>query len=215
MNISDSPKSVSGIFDIDMKNFDLEKVRGNIEMQNLLYTSEGKPDYRIDGVFLKVDTLEDGGQHILLESEVLSAEVTGSKAVKKIPVVLQDYLWRTYPSFMPLLSKKSYQHSQDSILADYRIDMEKIEGRINRTTEKDQLDLLNKCLLHLEKEQPLCSIECNQMESEILKELSPHSYKPIIQIEGEHDINQVIKLVLQKTKNMFFYTSYESDSKRV
>ena len=101
---------------------------------------------------------------------------------------------------------------KDSLLDILIIDMEKIEGRINRTSEKNELDLLNKCLLHLEKEQPLCNLEYNKEESEILKELSPHSYKPIIQIDEESDINHIIEIVLQKTKNMFFYTSGPSES---
>ena len=158
LNISDSPKTVSGIFDIDMKNFDLEKVRGNIEMQNFLYTSEGKPDYRLDGVYLQVDTLVDGGQHVLLESEFLNAELTGSKAIKKMPVILQDYLWRTYPTFMPLLSKNDYEHSQDSLLADYRIDMDIKDTRGLMKLLHDDLGEIKNTNLHFDYRGDLDSI---------------------------------------------------------
>ena len=52
------------------------------------------------------------------------------------------------------------------------LDMDKVEGRINRTADKDEINLLKKCLLHLEKEEPLCNLEYNTVESKILKELS-------------------------------------------
>ncbi len=44
---------------------------------------------------------------------------------------------------------------------------------------------------HLEKEQPLCNMEYNKIESEILKTLSFYSYKPVIQIHGECDVNNI------------------------
>tara|TARA_B100001750_G_C15356484_1_gene519949 strand:- start:205 stop:894 length:690 start_codon:yes stop_codon:yes gene_type:complete len=92
------------------------------------------------------------------------------------------------------------------------LDMDKIEGRINRAINQDETKLLNKCLLHLEKEQPLCTLEYSKEESEILKELSPYSYKPVIQINDENNINNIIKTLLDKTGNMFFYTSGPSES---
>ena len=92
------------------------------------------------------------------------------------------------------------------------LDMDKIEGRINRAIHQDETKLLNKCLLHLEKEQPLCTLEYSKEESEILKELSPYSYKPVIQINDENNINNIIKTLLDKTGNMFFYTSGPSES---
>ena len=101
---------------------------------------------------------------------------------------------------------------KDSLLDILILDMDKIEGRLNRATDKDEMDLLNKCLLHLEKEEPLCTLQINDTENEILKELSPHSYKPVIQIEGEYEINIIIELVLKETANMFFYTSGAAES---
>ena len=101
---------------------------------------------------------------------------------------------------------------KDCLLDILILDMDKIEGRLNRATEKDEIDLLNKCLQYLEQEQPLCGLEFNDIENEILKELSPHSYKPIIQIEGGYEINHIIETVLKETHNMFFYTSGPTES---
>ena len=101
---------------------------------------------------------------------------------------------------------------KDSLLDILILDMDKIESRINRIADKDEMDLLNKCLLHLEKEEPLCTLNFNDAENKILKELSPHSYKPIIQIEGGYEINNIIEIVLKETSNMFFYTSGASES---
>jgi len=49
-------------------------------------------------------------------------------------------------------------------------------------------------------------------ESEIVNVLAPHSIKPIIQINDDSDINNIIEVVLEKTANMFFYTSGPSES---
>ena len=101
---------------------------------------------------------------------------------------------------------------KENILDILILDMDKIEGRLNRSVDKNETDLLNKCLLHLEKEEPLCTLQFNDSENEILKELSPYSYKPVIQIEGDYEINNIIERVLKETANMFFYTSGATES---
>ena len=96
---------------------------------------------------------------------------------------------------------------KDSLLDIIILDIDKIESRLNRIADQDEINLLNKCLSHLENEEPLCTLEFNHAENEILKELSPHSYKPIIQVGEEYELNMIIETVLKETKNMFFYTS--------
>ena len=51
--------------------------------------------------------------------------------------------------------------------------MDKIEGRLNRAANQNEMDLLNKCLLHLEKEEPLCALQFNDSENEIYKLIDP------------------------------------------
>ena len=48
------------------------------------------------------------------------------------------------------------------------LDMDKIEGRLNRAVDKNETDLLNKCLLHLEKEEPLCTLQFNDSENRLV-----------------------------------------------
>ena len=101
---------------------------------------------------------------------------------------------------------------KENILDILILDIDKIEGRMNRTADKEELDLLKKCLQHLEEEEPLCNMECDNSESEILTTVSLCSYKPIIHVDGEYDINNIIEIILEKTSNMFFYTSGPSES---
>ena len=101
---------------------------------------------------------------------------------------------------------------QDSLLEILILDMDKIEGRINRATDNNEISLLKKCLSHLENEQPLYTMIFNDTESSILKELAPYSYKPIIQVGNQYDINNIIKIILKETSNMFFYTSGPSET---
>ena len=92
------------------------------------------------------------------------------------------------------------------------LDMEKIEGRMGRAEDDNEKKLLEKCLNHLEKEQPLCNMEFNNSEIEMLKTLSPYSYKPIIEVTDEYNVNDIIVSVLTETSNMFFYTSGAAES---
>ena len=124
---------------------------------------------------------------------------------------------KTTPFFVEFL-KDEYSDAdaivinEDSLIEILILDMDKIEGRINRVIDKEEIALLKKCLSHLEKEQPLCNMEFNNMESTILKELAPDSYKPIVQVGEEYNINNIIEIILRETSNMFFYTSGPSES---
>ena len=139
------------------------------------------------------------------QDKILTALANKDKP-KKISPFFVEFLKNEYLNIDAIAVHKEY------LLDILILDMEKIEARINRVADKDEINLLNKCLLHLEKEQPLCNLEYNTVESEILKELSPHSYKPVIQISGEYNINGIIENILEKTSNMFFYTSGASES---
>jgi len=122
------------------------------------------------------------------------------------------------PFFIEFL-KDEYIHSNailihnNSLLDLLILDIEKIEKKINRATEDIEINLLNKCLEHLEKEQPLCNLKYNDIENNMLKELSPHSFKPIIQMNEQCNLNEIIKTILTQTNNMFFYTSGSSESR--
>ena len=134
-----------------------------------------------------------------------------------IELAAKDNPKKISPFFVEFL-KDEYLNSdaivvhKDNLLDILILDMDKIEGRINRATDKDEINLLEKCLLHLEREQPLCNMESNNSESEILTTFSLSSYKPVIQVAGEYNINNIIKIVLEETSNMFFYTSGPSES---
>ncbi len=92
------------------------------------------------------------------------------------------------------------------------LDMEKIEGRLTRLSDKEEEALLLKCMEKLEQEIPLCDVEFNDEGRKMLKTISPHSLNPIVKIEGSEDVNTIIALALEKANYMFFYTSGPSES---
>ena len=139
------------------------------------------------------------------QDDILIALANKDKPKKVSPFFI-EFLKNEYSNIDAIAVHK------DCLLDILILDMEKIEGRINRIDNDSEISLLNKCLLQLEKEEPLCDLDFIASESEILKELSPHSFKPIIQINKEYNTNNVIKSVLEKTANMFFYTSGVSES---
>ncbi|MBF0276903.1 MAG: DUF933 domain-containing protein [SAR324 cluster bacterium] len=99
-----------------------------------------------------------------------------------------------------------------SILDLLILDMEKIETRINRLTDEGDRVLMEKCLEHLENETPLCDVEFNEEERSLLREIAPHSFKPVLALKEETDVNTIIDLALEKANLMFFYTSGPDES---
>lgn len=92
------------------------------------------------------------------------------------------------------------------------MDIEKIENKINRSTEKHELELLNRSLDFIQDEAPLCDYKFDSEERSFLESLSLISIKPTIQLEGNEEINEIIKLAIQKSNHMFFYTSGPKES---
>ena len=92
------------------------------------------------------------------------------------------------------------------------LDIEKIETRLSKLEDGDEKVLMTKCLEQLEQETPLCDVEFNDEEVEIMIATAPISFKPVVQIEGSEDINTIIALALEKANYMFFYTSGPKES---
>lgn len=86
-------------------------------------------------------------------------------------------------------------------------DIEKCEGRIERSEDPSEIRLMHKCIEYLENETPLCDGEFPEDEKKLLKKLAPVSYKPVVLVEGECGENDLIKQALSKAGVMFFYTS--------
>ena len=96
---------------------------------------------------------------------------------------------------------------KDKILDILIYDMEKIENRIQRTSNPIETKLLGKCMNSLEQEIPLCDVGFDDTSKTMLDLLSLASMKPIALLKGNEDINDIISLTIDKADYMFFYTS--------
>jgi ribosome-binding ATPase len=92
------------------------------------------------------------------------------------------------------------------------LDMEKIESRLNRITDEKEKALMEQCMEKLEEEVPLCDVAFNDEEKELLLGAALLSIKPVIQVEGNEEVNDIIIQALEKAGYMFFYTSGPSES---
>jgi ribosome-binding ATPase YchF (GTP1/OBG family) len=101
---------------------------------------------------------------------------------------------------------------RDQILDVLILDMEKIESRLNRITDDTEKQLMERCMAHLEDEKPLCDVEFSDEEKDLLRAASLLSIKPVVQIDGNEDVNTIISLALEKAQYMFFYTSGPTES---
>ncbi len=102
--------------------------------------------------------------------------------------------------------------SGDNILDLLILDMEMIENRLSRLEDVGEKATLEKCLAALENETPLCDVEFNDEEQVILKELAPLSFKPVVIVKGDEDVNAIIAMAFEKANYMFFYTSGPKES---
>lgn len=101
----------------------------------------------------------------------------------------------------------------DSQILDLLIlDMEKIESRLNRITDEKEKVLMEQCMEKLEEEIPLCDVAFNDEEKELLLGAALLSIKPVVQVEGDEGVNDIITRALEKAGYMFFYTSGPSES---
>jgi len=100
----------------------------------------------------------------------------------------------------------------DKVLDLLILDMDKIETRMSRLTDDNEKTLLLKCMENLEQEVPLCDVELNDEEKELLKNAAVYSSTPVVKIKGDEDIDTIIRLALDKAGYMFFYTSGPQES---
>ena len=132
-------------------------------------------------------------------------------------LVDKDQPKKVSPSFFEFI-KEEFSHSfaivvpERNILDLLILDMEKIETRLIRTSDKKEIKLLQKCMDSLEKEMPLCDVQFDEPEKEILNGLMPFSLKPTVQLKGKEDINTIIQLAMEKADYMFFYTSHPRET---
>jgi len=101
---------------------------------------------------------------------------------------------------------------QDDILSLLILDMEKIESRLSRISDDQEIILLNNCLSQLENEIPLSECNFNENETSVLQLLGLYSLKPVILVDDEPDINTLIHDAMEKGGFMFFYTSGPTES---
>jgi ribosome-binding ATPase YchF (GTP1/OBG family) len=102
--------------------------------------------------------------------------------------------------------------AKDTILDLLIYDMEKIETRMTRLTDADETTILQKCLDNLEAEVPISDLHLTRHEFSVVSKAAPFSLKPVIQIEGTADIDDIITMALDRADLMFFYTSGPSES---
>lgn len=100
----------------------------------------------------------------------------------------------------------------DNILDLLIFDIEKIETRLSRSDNDKEKALLQKALQNLEEEIPLCDSGFTKDEAAIVLSADPFSLKPVIQIRGDESSDDLIDKVLDKSEQMFFYTSGPSES---
>ncbi|MBU1948809.1 MAG: DUF933 domain-containing protein, partial [Candidatus Eisenbacteria bacterium] len=96
----------------------------------------------------------------------------------------------------------------DTSILDLLIDdIEKIENRLSRAEESEEKAILEKCLVHLGNEKPICDMVLDANERAYVSKLAPTSFKPtLVAIETATDASAVCRALMDKAGLMFYYT---------
>lgn len=105
-----------------------------------------------------------------------------------------------------LVHADAFVVSAEKVLDLLILDMEKLEGRRDRTEDAGEKALLSRCLEGLEMEVPLCDLALAPEELALIKTLAPLSLKPTLVVDDPVKVNEIITRVLAKAKMVFFYT---------
>ncbi|AEB08911.1 DUF933 domain-containing protein [Desulfobacca acetoxidans] len=105
-----------------------------------------------------------------------------------------------------LVHADAFVVSAEKVLDLLILDMEKLEGRRDRTEDAGEKALLSRCLEGLEMEVPLCDLALAPEELALIKTLAPLSLKPTLVMGELLAVNEIITRVLAKAKMVFFYT---------
>ena len=142
---------------------------------------------------------------------------TKYKDEKLIALEAKDKAKKVAPFFAEFIKDEFVQSEaivvpKNNILDLLILDMDKLETRLSKLEDGGEKSLLTKCMELLEQETPLCDVDFNDEEREILIATAPISFKPVVQIEENEDINTIIFSALEKANYMFFYTSGPKES---
>ncbi|MCX7847931.1 MAG: DUF933 domain-containing protein [bacterium] len=86
------------------------------------------------------------------------------------------------------------------------VDMEKMETRRDRSTDTQEQQLVQACLAHLERGEPVCTRSWAPEELVLLRGLAPVTLKPTVVVDEVRDTQAAIELMLCATNTVFFYT---------
>lgn len=87
------------------------------------------------------------------------------------------------------------------------LDMEKTEGRLSRTDDLSEKAVLEKCMLQLEDQKPICDLSMDNSERAIVRALNLLSFKPtLVYKDTSTNVNIVCRDGMDKAGMMFFYT---------
>ena len=123
--------AVTGNIDADFSDIDLSNLRGRLQVTGLELSSAKDETLTIGDIMLSSDATENGQQHLLLESDFLSARADGTFRWETLPASLMQPFRQNLPSLFPIGSKyphpsgndfRFFVQVQDTLLAEQLLD---------------------------------------------------------------------------------------------
>jgi hypothetical protein len=102
--------------------------------------------------------------------------------------------------------------SRDRVLDLLIYDIEKIETRLERSTDAGERAVLSKVLAGLEHGIPVCDMELDEAGASWMRQIGPLSLKPVLLVDsGSIDAQTLIPFAMEKAGLIFFYTAGQQE----
>jgi len=133
-------------------------------------------------------------------------EIFVNLAKKFRPAKLSPYYFEFLPDAYNVADVIAIAH--DHLLDLLIPDIDKVEGRLSRSEDPSEKNVLKKCLEQLQSERPVCDLALDEDEYAIANALRPLSLTPTLVLEtNTPDPNTICLAAMEKAGTMFFYTA--------
>lgn len=106
LNISEKPFEIDGLVNLNLRNKTIEDLAGTINLKDIDIVKEGRAVH-IDRVDVQSNLFDFGTKALLINSDILDAEINGVFSIDKVPSYFARYLQDEFPLFSHQLGIRS------------------------------------------------------------------------------------------------------------
>ncbi len=128
LNLTEKDFTISGNFDLNIRNNKLSNVEGSIQISDLGITLNQDETFTVAKVLVESRFTEVGQRILRLDSDVAEAEVAGIFEMEQLPGIFQDHLLRNHAGFASYLKMKPLKRTPSPARFSFRLNVKDSKG---------------------------------------------------------------------------------------